>query len=112
MKYAIIFVAILLSGCAGKPDPITDINDNIQQGVSELADYANNNMDMDADKKLLLEGAKNCAAKAETLTKACQAQISQCQSEVSKAKTQRNALALVLIVLAGLFIARSLKKII
>lgn len=112
MKYAIIALSLILAGCASKPDPVTDINDNIQQGVSELVDYANNNMDMDADKKLLLEGAKNCAAKAETLTKACQAQISQCQSEVSKAKTQRNALALVLVILAGLFVARSFKKII
>lgn len=112
MKYAVLALVFMLFGCAKTPDPIADINDNIQQGVGELADYANNNMDMDADKKLLLEGAKNCAAKAETLTKACQAQISQYKSEVVKAKTERNALALVLIVLAGLFIARSLKKII
>ena len=108
MKKTAIIMAIALTACAKDPSPITEINDDIQQGVGELVDYANNNMVIDADKKLLLEGAKSCAAKADALTKACEAQISTCEAETDKAKAERNTLALVLALLA----ANAIRKII
>ena len=104
--YKIVILTFLLSGCAKESNPITDINNDIQQGVTELVDYANNNMEMDADKQLLLQGAKDCAAKADALTKTSQAVVSKCEAEVSKAKTERNALALALVGIMALFLFR------
>lgn len=101
MKHAIIALALILAGCASKPDPITNINDDIQQGVAELVDYANNNMDMDADKQLLLQGVKDCAARADALTQTCTARIETCEAQTDRAKAERNTLALVLILLAA-----------
>lgn len=101
-KAAIIIALALLAGCAKEPSPITDINNDIQNGVSELVDYANNNMVLDADKKLLLEGAKNCAAKADALEKTCQAEIKKHEAETDKAKAERNTLALILILLVAI----------
>lgn len=108
MRKAAIIMAIALTACAKEPNPITEINDGIQQDVHELVDYANNNMIIDADKKLLLEGAKSCAAKADALTKACEAQISKCEAETDRAKAERNTLALILALLA----ANAIRKII
>ena len=104
--YKIVILTFLLNGCAKKPNPIVDINDDIQQGVIELIDYANNNMEIDTDKQLLIQGAKDCAAKADALTKTSQAVISKCEAETSKFKTERNALALVLVIIIGLFLFR------
>lgn len=80
--FIIIMLCFALCGCA-KQQPVSDINDDIQQGVIELVDYANNNMDMDSDKKLLLEGAKTCAAKANAMEKTCTESIRAYKIEAS-----------------------------
>ena len=107
-KIIAISAVFLLLGCCKHTNPVTDINDDIQQGAAELVDYANNNMAQDADTKLLIEGVKSCAAKADALTKTCEAQISKCEAQTDKAKAERNTLALVLALLA----ANAIRKII
>ena len=49
---AVIFLVMLLAGCS-RQSPVSDINHDIQEDVAQLVDYANNNMEMDADKQLL-----------------------------------------------------------
>lgn len=97
MKYAAIAILMLLTGCAKQPDPVTAINDQLQQDVAQLIDYANNNMGDDPDTMLLKTGLKDCAARADAATKQHETSIKQCQAETSKAKAERNTLALVLI---------------
>lgn len=103
MKYlTTITILLALCGCAKKQDPITNINDGIQQGAHELIDYANNNMVIDADKQLLLNGVKDCAEKANALTQTCSARIEACNAETSKARAERNTLAVILILLVAI----------
>lgn len=97
MKYAAIAILMLLTGCAKQPDPVTAINDQLQQDVAQLIDYANNNMGDDPDTMLLKTGLKDCAARADAATKQHETSIKQCQAETEKAKAERNTLALVLI---------------
>lgn len=97
MKYAAIAILMLLTGCAKQPDPVTAINDQLQQDVAQLIDYANNNMGDDPDTMLLKTGLKDCAARADAATKQHETSIKQCQAETEKARAERNTLALVLI---------------
>ena len=101
-KAAIIIAMVVLAGCAKDPDPVADINTGIQENAQQLIDYANNNMEMDADKQLLVQGVKDCAGRADALTQTCEATISKHQAETSKARTERNTLALVLILLVAI----------
>ena len=98
----LLVLTILLTGCAKDPDPVSTINDGLQQDVAQLIDYANNNMTDDADTKLLITGLKDCAARADAMTTQHDASIKQCQAETSKAKAERNTLALVLILLVAI----------
>ena len=66
----VIMALALLSGCS-RQTPVSEINNEIQHEVTELVDYANNNMVMDSDKQLLLNGARHCAARANDLVKTC-----------------------------------------
>ena len=107
MKYFVLCVVLIfwmcvLTGCAKKPDPVSSINDEIQQGVAELVDYANNNMVMDSDKQFLLNGARECAKRANGLQKQHQTLIESCELKTDKAKAERNTLALILILLVGI----------
>lgn len=95
----VLGMTLLMCGCAKHVDPVTDINNDIQQGVAELVDYANNNMVMDADTKLLVDGARACASKANALTHQHEAQIKTCNANTDKAVAERNMLALILILL-------------
>lgn len=69
-----LLLVIFLAGCS-RSTPVSDINNDIQQGATELVDYAQHNMEIDADKKLLIEGVKACAAKANALEKTCSESI-------------------------------------
>ena len=102
MTKAIVILGILLAGCAREQDPVTTINDQLQQDVAQLIDYANNNMTDDADTRLLKTGLKDCAARADAATKQHETSIKQCQAETDKARAERNALALVLILLVAI----------
>lgn len=95
----LLFGILWLAGCAKHTDPVASINDNIQLSVAELVDYANNNMTMDADKQMLLNGAKDCAFKANALAHQHEAQIKTCEAKTEKAVAERNTLALVLFLL-------------
>lgn len=108
--YKIVILTVLLSGCARKADPITEINDGIQHSASELVDYAQNNMTMDTDKQLLLQGVKDCAARADAMTKAYTAKMDQCESEKSKLRLERNGLFGILLVLIGLMVYKPVRK--
>lgn len=101
MKRLIIILAVL-GGCAKDPDPVTTINDQLQQDVAQLVDYANNNMVDNSDIRLLKTGLKDCAARADAATKQHETSIKQCQAETSKVRAERNTLALVLILLVAI----------
>lgn len=106
----IIGYVMLLCGCAREPNPITQINDGIQNSVSELTDYANHNMIMDSDKKLLLQGAQDCAARADAMTKTYEASIEKCATEKSKLKLERNGLGVILILVVVFMFRGSIRK--
>lgn len=95
-------MALIITGCAKDPDPVSTINDQLQQDVAQLIDYANNNMADDPDIRLLKTGLKDCAARADAATKQHETSIKQCQTETNKAKAERNTLALVLILLVAI----------
>lgn len=99
----ILFVFMLLGGCTRHTiNPVSDINTGIQDDVAQLVDYANNNMVMDSDKQLLLNGAKDCAARADAMAQQCEVGISACEAKTDTAKAERNTLALVLILLVAI----------
>lgn len=96
----ILFVIMLLGGCARHTtNPVSDINNGIQDDVAQLVDYANNNMVMDADKQLLLKGAKDCAARADAMSQKCEVSITACEAKTTAVKAERNSLALILALL-------------
>ena len=101
---------LLLSGCAKTTDPITEINSGIQQSISELVDYANNNMVMDTDKQMLLNGAKDCAARADAMTHTYEVSIERCQANQDKLKLERNGLILIIVLLLFFMFRGSLKN--
>ena len=109
---SLLFCVLALCACAKKPSPTSEINDGIQQNIGELVDYANNNMVMDADKQLLLQGAKDCAARANAMNRACQVEIANCESVQRALRAERNTVIIILLGLLGLLGARLLKRVI
>lgn len=107
----LLLTGLLLTGCARDADPITEINNGIQQSVADLVDYAQNNMVMDTDKQFLIQGAKDCAARADAMTKTYEASISKCAAEKSKLKTERNGLGILLILVVLWLLKSPLKNI-
>lgn len=106
-KICAIFLFILLAGCAKKESPITSINSSIQQSVAELVDYAQNNMDIDTDKQLLLNGVKDCAAKADALTISCKESLDNLSAQKRIVELERNGLVLFIILgLIAMFYVR------
>ena len=101
-KYALLPVLIAACGCAKTPDPVSGINDSIQQDTQQLIDYANNNMNLDADKQLLLQGVKDCAARADAMNTAHEASIQACEATGNKLAAERNALAVILVLLVAI----------
>lgn len=110
LSYSIIgFIAgmvlvMLLAGCTKTADPVSSINDQLQQDVSQLLDYADNNMGDDPDVMLLKTGLKDCAARADAAAKQHETSIAACEAKADLAKAERNMLALVL----GLLVAMKL----
>ena len=102
----LLLCGLLLAGCARDTKPLTEINDGIQQMANEIVDYAQNNMVIDSDKQYLLQGVKDCAARADAMTKAYAESIDKCAAEKSKLKTERNSLGALLILLV-LWLLRS-----
>ena len=110
-RFAVLLIlTFLLNSCARKADPVTVINDGIQNSVNELVDYAQNNMVMDSDKQLLLRGAKDCAARADAMTKTYTATIETCHAKQDKLRLERNGLFGILLVLIGLMVYKPVRK--
>lgn len=93
----VIFLVMLLAGCT-KQSPVSDINHDIQEDVAQLVDYANNNMVMDADKQLLINGARACASRANAMEKTCIAQVTACQKETTTWKLSTGMASLIALV--------------
>lgn len=106
----LLLVGLLLTGCARESNPINEINSGIQQSVKDLADYATNNMVMDTDKQFLLQGAKDCAARADALAKNCNVSIEKFETEKSKLRLERNGLFGILLLLVGFMIYKPVRK--
>lgn len=94
---AAIFLIMLLAGCS-RQSPVSDINHDIQEDVAQLIDYANNNMTIDADKQLLINGARACASRANAMEKACVAQITACEKENTTWKLSTGMASLVALI--------------
>lgn len=110
-RWTFFLFIFLLCGCANKVDPITEINNGIQQSISELSEYAQNNMQMDADKKLLLQGAKDCAARADAMTRTYTVSMEKCSAEKSKLKLERNGLFGIVLILIFIIFRSPLKSV-
>ena len=96
-----LVLALLLVGCAKHTDPVTSINNQLQQDVAQLIDYANNNMADDADTRLLKTGLKDCAARAEAVAKQAETSVKACEAKTDTVRAERNTLALVLALLVA-----------
>lgn len=96
------FLVMLLAGCAKHTDPVATINNQLQQDVAQLIDYANNNMADDADTRLLKTGLKDCAARADAVTKQAETSIKACEAKTDTVRAERNTLALVLALLVAI----------
>lgn len=107
----LILFGLLLTGCARDTNPITEINNGIQQSVHDIVDYAENNMIIDTDKKLLLEAMKDCAARADAMTSTYNVSIEKCATEKSKLKLERNILGVILLLLVGFVVYKPIRKI-
>lgn len=93
-----VFLIMALAGCS-RSTPTSEINQQIQDEVAQLVDYANNNMEMDADKQLLINGARHCAMRASDLEKVCTQTVSAYRTETAAWK-----LATVLIAIIAAFL--------
>lgn len=102
---ALCFLVMLLCGCSHST-PISDINDGIQNDVSELVDYANNNMVMDADKQLLLNGARQCAARANDMQKLCEEMVNSYKKETAGWKLATTLMSIIAGLLGFLWIKK------
>ena len=108
--FSILLLGLLFSGCAREQNPITEINNGIQQNVSELVDYAQNNMVIDTDKQMLIQGVKDCAARADAMTKTYEVSMEKCAAEKSKLKLERNGLGTILILVVVFMFRGSIRK--
>lgn len=114
MKTCFVFLltsTLLLGACARHAEPITEINDNLQQSATELIDYAQNNMEIDIDKQFLINGIKDCAARANAMTQTYAVSIDKCYINNSKLKLERNGLAVIIILLVLFIFKTPLKSV-
>ena len=107
----LMILTVLLNGCAKEPNPVTEINNGIQQSVSDLVSYAQNNMIIDTDKQMLIQGAQDCAARADAMTKTYESSLETCHVNQSKLKLERDGLGLIIILLVLFMLRNPLKSI-
>lgn len=100
-----MFIVMSLAGCS-RTTPAAEINTEIQTEVAELVDYAKNNMDMDADKQLLLKGAQHCASRANDMERACELTVSAYRKEVAGWKLAATLMSIISGLLAFLWIKK------
>ena len=97
-----LFLVMLVAGCAKHDDPVSSMNNQLQQDVAQLIDYADNNMADDTDIRLLKTGLKDCAARADAAAKQHEVSIAACEAKTDKAKSERNALIIFFLLLLGI----------
>ena len=103
MRFTILLIlTVLISGCA-KPTPTENI---IGQHV-QLVDEALSNPTLSNEAKGAL---KTCRAGLLSAQETHQAEISKCDAEKSKLKTERNGLFLAVLLLAGFMLYRPVRK--
>ena len=100
-----LVLVMLLVGCS-RSTPVSDINHEIQTEVSELVDYANSNMEMDADKQLLLNGARHCAARANDMVRTCDQTVSAYRKETAGWKLATTLMSIIAALLGCLWIKK------
>ena len=100
-----IFLIMLLGGCTRKT-PTSEINQEIQNQVTELVDYANNNMVIDSDKQLLLSGAVHCAARANDMARTCEESIRAFKVEAAGWKLATTLMAIIAGLLGFLWVKK------
>lgn len=98
--YKIMILTFLLSGCA-KSTPTETVIDNHVQLVNEVVDYANNNMELDADTQMLINALKTCKTGLLDAKSAYDGEISTCKAK--KEKWQIVSLALFLLIVGAVF---------
>ena len=102
--FALVLV-LLLAGCS-RQTPVSEINDGIQHDVTELIDYAQNNMTIDSDKQLLINGARNCAMRAADLTKTCEETVRAYRAETVGWKMAATLMTIIAALLGFLWIKK------
>lgn len=100
-----LFIVMALAGCS-RTTPTADINHEIQTEVAELVDYANNNMEMDADKQLLLNGARHCAMRANDMVHVCDQTVSAYRKETAGWKLATTLMSIIAGLLGFLWIKK------
>lgn len=93
-----VFLIMALAGCS-RSTPTSEINQQIQDEVAQLVDYANNNMEMDADKQLLINGARHCAMRAGDLEKVCAQTVSAYRTETAAWKLATTLISIIAVFL-------------
>lgn len=115
MKEFIRFVVVvglscMLTACMHDENPVSEINDSIQQNVKDLIDYANNNMEIDSDNQFLIQGLKDCAGRADAMAKVCNISSDKCSVEKNKLKLERNGLFVFVLLLIGIILYKPIRK--
>lgn len=101
----VIFLIALLCGCS-RHTPVSEINHGIQTEVTELVDYAKNNMVLDADKQLLLKSAQHCAARANDMANTCEQTVSAYRKETAAWKLATTLMTIIAGLLGILWIKK------
>jgi outer membrane murein-binding lipoprotein Lpp len=100
-----LVLTLLLAGCS-RQTPVAEINSEIQTEVTELIDYAQNNMAIDSDKQLLINGARHCAMRAADLTKTCQETVRAYRAETVGWKMAATLMTIIAALLGFLWIKK------
>lgn len=103
MRFTILLILTVLTSSCAKPTPTENI---IGQHV-QLVDEALSDPTLSNEARGAL---KTCRAGLLSVQETHQAEISKCDAEKSKLKTERNGLFLVVLLLAGFMLYRPVRK--